>query len=209
MTTTTPLSASSSRMPDLPLTCLSTAEYTTTTAAFEGKNVVIDLWTTKCVRCPAALDDLDALSRRPEYAANVQFVSICLDSCDGARNIIERDDEVRWSNIRHYHMEVEHKEAAKQVLGFAQVPFYVVLNDRGEIVMKGSKKRVNFDEVPGVVRPAAPVSRSPEPEVTEDLVGSNISTPVKNVDLLRSGGSSSPTSVQQMEQPVFTLDEDF
>eukprot|EP00566_Odontella_aurita_P028010 CAMPEP_0113535232 /NCGR_PEP_ID=MMETSP0015_2-20120614/5590_1 /TAXON_ID=2838 /ORGANISM="Odontella" /LENGTH=199 /DNA_ID=CAMNT_0000434461 /DNA_START=127 /DNA_END=726 /DNA_ORIENTATION=- /assembly_acc=CAM_ASM_000160 len=199
MTSSPPPPSASLRMPELPLTCLRTAEYTSTTDAFEGKNVVVDFWTTKCVRCPAALDDLDELSRRPEYA-EVQFVSICLDSCDGARNVIERDDVPRWGNVRHYHMEAEYKEEAKEILGFAQVPFYAVMNDRGDVVMRGSKKRVNFDDVPGMIRP--PTATSPQ-----RFEERNFSTPVKKVNDIRDI-QPSPVCVEQFDR-VFTLDDDF
>ncbi len=104
------------------------------------------------MRCPAALDTLDKMAEQPEYS-RVKFSSIVLDECDGARNIIERENEPRWKNINHYYMDKDFKETAKQILGFQQVPFYVVLNDRGEIVQKGSKKQIDFDTIPGVERP--------------------------------------------------------
>jgi hypothetical protein len=92
------------------------------------------------------------MAEKPEYSS-VKFTSIVLDECDGARNIIERESEPRWKNINHYYMDKEFKETAKAALGFNQVPFYVVLNERGEIVQKGSKKQIDFDTIPGVVRP--------------------------------------------------------
>ena len=73
------------------------------------------------------------MADKPEYAS-VKFTSIVLDECDGARNIIELENEPRWKNINHYYMDSEFKEIAKEALGFNQVPFYVVLNDKGEIV---------------------------------------------------------------------------
>ena len=91
------------------------------------------------------------MAQQPEYA-NVQFTSIVLDECDGARNIIETpDDEPRWKHINHYYMDRDYKEEAKDALGFSQVPFYVVLNERGEIIQKGNKKQIDFKKVPGVV----------------------------------------------------------
>ena len=82
--------------------------------------------------------------------ANVQFVSICCDQLDGARDIIEKDDDLRWQNVAHYFMEKSDKEEAKKMLGFKSVPFYVVLNESGEITQLGNDKVVNFDDVPGV-----------------------------------------------------------
>ena len=111
-----------------------------------------DFWTTKCERCPEALDNLNEMACLPKYA-NVRFISIVLDECDGARNIIETpNDKRRWSNIHHYYMDTEFKEHTKSVLGMKQVPFYVILNKYGEIVQKGSKKQVNFEDIPGMIR---------------------------------------------------------
>lgn len=39
------------------------------------------------------------------------------------------------------------KEQAKAVLGFQSVPFYVVLNDQGNIVQMGNK--IDWDNLPG------------------------------------------------------------
>ena len=88
----------------------------------------------------------------PKYE-NVQFISICCDELDGAREIIEKDDDLRWQNVDHYFMSQSDKEKAKKELGFKSVPFYVVLDEAGTITQKGGPKAIDFDEVPGVVRP--------------------------------------------------------
>lgn len=107
-----------------------------------------DLWTTKCTRCPDALDKLDKMAQDPHYV-DVQFISICCDKLDGAREIIEKEDELRWQNISHYFMEPEDKENAKKTLGFKSVPFYVILNSEGGIEQMGGSKKIDFDAVPG------------------------------------------------------------
>lgn len=147
-----------------------------------------DFWTTKCTRCPDALDNLDSMAVRPEYS-NVKFTSIVLDECDGARNIIEQTYEPRWKNMDHFYMDKEYKETAKAALGFNQVPFYVVLNEKGEITQKGRKKDIDFEAIPGIVRP----EKKPEPVNDE------------NVAPLQSKNFEPP--VQQMR--VFSLDDDF
>jgi thiol-disulfide isomerase/thioredoxin len=137
-------------LPDFPLTCLSSAEFKSTSDVFKGRNTVIDFWTTKCTRCPQALDELNSLAQQSKYS-NVTFTSIVLDECDGARNIIETpNDAPRWQNIQHYYMDVKFKEEAKDKLGFRQVPFYVVMDDKGVIVQKGSKRDIDFGVIPGV-----------------------------------------------------------
>ena len=69
-----------------------------------------------------------------------------------AREIIDRDDAPRWDRLEHFFMDREHKEEAKRVLGFGRVPFYVVLNEYGDIVQMGSKKHIDFDSLPGMVQ---------------------------------------------------------
>ena len=120
--------------------------------------------------------------------SNVHFTSIVLDECGGARNIIETPDEApRWNNVHHYYMEKEYKEHAKEILGFRQVPFYVVLNEQGEIVQKGSKKQVDFETIPGIVRP---VEESPNLDREEGNKIDNVQNSI------------------QMDR-VFCMDDDF
>lgn len=99
-----------------------------------------DFWTTRCTRCPAALDQLD---ERAQKHPDVTFLSVCCDKLDGARSILEAADEPRWSNVQHYYMAPDDKEAAKTILGFSSVPFYVVVNE-GTITQLGNK--IDWDE---------------------------------------------------------------
>ena len=66
-------------------------------------------------------------------------------------------------------MDQESKETAKKVLGFSMVPFYVFLNDKGEIVQKGNTNAVNFDEIPGAAADPAPASVEREFVMDEDF----------------------------------------
>jgi thiol-disulfide isomerase/thioredoxin len=114
--------------------------------------MIADFWTTNCTRCPDALDKFDSMAKDPKYE-NVQFISICCDKLDGARDIIEQGEDSRWQNVNHYFMDRKDKEEAKKILGFKSVPFYVVLDEAGGIQQKGNQKAIDFEEVPGVVRP--------------------------------------------------------
>ena len=51
-----------------------------------NKPMIIDLWHSKCTRCPAALDKLDRLSKKYE---NVLFVSIALSQGDGNIDLVD------------------------------------------------------------------------------------------------------------------------
>jgi hypothetical protein len=103
---------------------------------------------------------------------NVSFVSICCDKCDGAREIIEKDEELKWQNMSHYFMEHQDKEEAKKFFGFKAVPFYVFVNDKGEITQHGNSSAIDFGEIPGAV--LGPVSTE-EPDLVPEVDGEKIS----------------------------------
>jgi hypothetical protein len=87
-------------------------------------------------------------------AGNVTlFVSICCDKLDGAREIIEKDDELKWPDVQHYYMDPESKEIAKSVLGFASVPYYVMVNAQGTMTQKGNK--VDWTQLPSAAAAAS------------------------------------------------------
>ncbi len=48
-------------------------------------------------------------------------------------------------------MDPTSKKEAKRLLEFHQVPFYVILNEQGEIVQKGSQKYIDFTDIPGAI----------------------------------------------------------
>mmetsp|Transcript_8066 Transcript_8066/g.11569 ORF Transcript_8066/g.11569 Transcript_8066/m.11569 type:complete len:191 (+) Transcript_8066:55-627(+) len=190
MTVHTP---SNTGLPDFPITCLKTADQRSTATAFQGQNTVIDFWTTRCTRCPDALDKLDAMKSEAKYS-NVEFVSVCCDKLDGAREIIEKDDRPRWDNVAHYFMDENTKEEAKQVLGFASVPFYVVVNEDGEIVQKGNSKQIDFEAIPGINRP--------------EIQKENIAMPSTG-KFTENSLEEQPALQQPVVEHVFCLDEDF
>ena len=175
-----------------------------------------DFWTTKCTQCPDALDKFDIMAQDPKYK-DVQFISICCDKLDGARNIIERDDDLRWQNVNHYFMDKDNKELAKKMLGFKQVPFYVVMDENGEITQSGSGRQVDFHEVPGVVRPEPDQNESmsesdadsedfDEMGVDFDLdFGNKLSLEESETSFSSTTSTSSP--VQVLDEDIFDLDD--
>jgi len=176
-----------------------------------------DFWTTKCTRCPDALDELNKMAQDPKYQ-DVQFISICCDKLDGARGIIEKDDDLRWQNVNHYFMSIEDKETAKRLLGFQQVPFYVVMDEHGAITQSGSGRQVDFDEVPGVVRPESDssVDNVSESDVDSDSFddmgldfeldfGNKLSQEEEFGESRSSSSTSSPVEV--LDASIFELDD--
>jgi hypothetical protein len=74
-----------------------------------------------------------------QYDTGFQFVAICCDSCDGAREILEQNDELRWPDIRQYYMALPDKEYLKKIFGFSRVPFYMVVSSLGTVLYHGNK----------------------------------------------------------------------
>lgn len=119
-----------------------------------------DIWTTRCTRCPQALDDLNALAAASAVdPKGARFVSVCCDRLDGAREILEREAAPRWSAVRHYFMAQSDKERAKQLLGFTQVPFYVVFDELGAMTFAGGK--LDLASLTPAISTKAPVLLSP------------------------------------------------
>ena len=166
-----------------------------------------DFWTTKCTQCPDALDKLDIMAQDPKYK-DVQFISICCDKLDGARDIIEQEDDLRWQNVKHYFMDKDDKEKAKKILGFKQVPFYVVMDEHGSITQSGSGRQVDFDEVPGVVRPESNenVSMSDSDE-SEDFGDMGIDFELDFGNKLSLESSETSFSASSTRSPTEALDE--
>ena len=54
--------------------------------AGEGKFLVLDFWTSKCVKCPAALDKLNEEAEK--YSDIASFVSVALSQGDGNKELI-------------------------------------------------------------------------------------------------------------------------
>jgi len=90
-----------------------------------------------------ALDKLNEIACDERFS-EIKFISICCDDLDGAREIIEHDDELKWQHISHYFMDFESKEEAKKLLGFSSVPFYVFVDEHGIVSQKGGPADVDF-----------------------------------------------------------------
>ena len=110
--------------------------------------MIADFWTTRCPRCPAALDALDERAAHMKMTGaatkyhSTNIYSICCgESTELARRIIQQGDlcEPQWTYISHYYMDTASKEIAKRHLGFDFVPFFVFVNPQGHIVQMGYK----------------------------------------------------------------------
>jgi hypothetical protein len=89
----------------------------TLSALRDGKPLVLDLWHTKCVRCPEALTKLDRIAGSGKHPG-VVFAACALSLCDkpdppkseeaGREAVIELVDDM-WDNLKHCYMTAEEK----------------------------------------------------------------------------------------------------
>jgi len=109
-------------------------EETTLSALRGDKAMVIDFWTTKCTRCPAALTKLNGEAGLAEND-DVVFLSCALSQGDGNYEVAaDLVCDGSFDALTHVFMDVAVKETAKAAFGFTSVPFYVVVGKvRGRV----------------------------------------------------------------------------
>ena len=86
------------------------------------------------------------MAKDPRYK-DVRFMSICCDGLNGAGLAVDCCKSFGWENIEHFSIETTPKEEAKRLLGFKRVPFYVVINKRGEVLQKGGASEIDFEMI--------------------------------------------------------------
>ena len=129
-------------LPAWTVTDLSDSSSISLTSIAIGKFLIIDFWTSKCTKCPAALDKLD--NEAVKYASNAVFISCALSQGSGNKEIVVDLIEGCWENMRHMFMDMEEKESAKALFGFTQVPFCVVVSPSGTVVAAGEPKTLDL-----------------------------------------------------------------
>tara|TARA_B110001452_G_C15193500_1_gene414327 strand:+ start:28 stop:615 length:588 start_codon:yes stop_codon:yes gene_type:complete len=133
----------------------SDAEATTIGALAAGKPLVLDLWHTKCVKCPDALTKLDMVAGNGKHA-DVTFAACALSLCDkpdgpadeatSQESVTELIDDM-WDNLKHCYMTAEQKAAAKAEFGFSAVPFCIVFGVDGAVLYQGDPSKIDFGTI--------------------------------------------------------------
>jgi hypothetical protein len=111
--------------------------------------MVIDLWHSKCVKCPAALDKLNDFAGSSSTSTSsssddVLYVSCALSQGPGNIDLACEMVADTWENLTHVFMEVEVKEEAKALFGFNAVPFVIVVDKDGNVIGHGDPKTVDY-----------------------------------------------------------------
>lgn len=88
---------------------------------------VIDLWHTKCTKCPAALEKLNDLAGSTEKTDSL-YISIALSLGDGNFEVASDVTEGLWENLTNLFLDESDKDQVKSFLGYQAVPYYIVLD---------------------------------------------------------------------------------
>ena len=81
------------QLQDLPVRRIDTEEDEEETTSIlslaAGRKIVMDCWTTRCERCPAALAKINDFAGEYEKPDDVLFLSICLDDEGFGKELVE------------------------------------------------------------------------------------------------------------------------
>mmetsp|Transcript_18239 Transcript_18239/g.26667 ORF Transcript_18239/g.26667 Transcript_18239/m.26667 type:complete len:159 (-) Transcript_18239:205-681(-) len=125
---------------DFSVTLLGDDSTSTIHKVANSRVMVIDFWTTKCTRCPAALDKLNDMA---EEKPDVVFVSCCLNDKEVAADMVDGN----WENMTHIFVEPEIKEQLKSKFAFSQVPYCVVISQNNEVLASGSPRDMDINQI--------------------------------------------------------------
>lgn len=159
-----------------------------------GRVVVLDLWSNACVRCPEALDKLNALAERMKEDVEkglVIFASVNIDDKAKARGLIA---ERKWTSLSHLFVDAATKEMLKARFGLTSVPFVMVFDQEGTLSQMGNPKKIDFDALPAMWKAKRQVGNEAKKEGGIDRQ--------KKEDVAK---EEMPVKALQ----AFTLDEDF
>uniref|UniRef100_A0A7S1U7Z3 Thioredoxin domain-containing protein n=1 Tax=Phaeomonas parva TaxID=124430 RepID=A0A7S1U7Z3_9STRA len=114
----------------------------TTVHALRGDGaIVLDLWSTTCTRCPAALEKLHDFAKAQPADVGVIFASL---NCDDADLAEELTDESEWTSMTHLFMETSQKDIAKAELGLKAFPFVIAVDKNGDVAYAGPAKGADY-----------------------------------------------------------------
>ena len=198
-------------LPDIPVAVLDGSDSVRSLREFcSGKAGVIDLWHTKCIKCPAALERFN-IEAANFSNTNALFIACALSLGEGNKEDVADIGPDSWNNLHHVFVEIAHKDTVKAAFGYSAVPYYVLFDRTGFIVKCGDSK--SFDYVSELTKLLA----------TDESAGSetnNENTPLEtNAVALSHADKSSAVAAKSIGSDeavrvepsihVFALDEDF
>jgi len=124
---------------DYSLVCLLSGEKTSLGAVAKGKKTVIGFWTTVCPRCPRSLDVIEGFAAAQAYRP-VEFMTVCCDDEVYGRHMVLQSFSVsnpEHRRVSHFFAPAPVKVSLKSLFGFESVPYYVMLDEGGQVIYSG------------------------------------------------------------------------
>lgn len=175
----------------------------------KGRIGVIDLWHTKCVKCPSALEKFNKESQKFTSDDNVMFIAGALSLGEGNLDEVSELGPESWENLTHLFIETENKDEAKATFGYSSVPYYIVFDKNGRIIKYGDSKTVDYmKEIKLALfesNQAEEESSHTKDENDVSFINNNIPIPVDDITT-KTSLLNIPSSTNEN---VFKIDEDF
>lgn len=192
-------------LPDVPVALLDGSDSVISLRDFcSGRIGVIDLWHTKCTKCPAGLEKFNTQATKFS-STEVMFIACALSLGEGNKEDVADIGPDSWGNLHHIFVETENKDTLKAAFGYSTVPFYVMFDKTGAIIKSGDSKAFDYSsELTKLLESVDSNNENTPQEI-------NASTTVQQISVaaIKSIGQSDDAVHVGSAEHVFALDEDF
>lgn len=192
-------------LPDVPVALLDGSDSVISLRDFcSGRIGVIDLWHTKCTKCPAGLEKFNTQATKFS-STEVMFIACALSLGEGNKEDVADMGPDSWGNLHHIFVETENKDTLKAAFGYSTVPFYVMFDKTGAIIKSGDSKAFDYSsELTKLLESVDSNNENTPQEI-------NASTTVQQISVaaIKSIGQSDDAVHVGSAEHVFALDEDF
>ena len=193
-------------LPDVPVALLDGSDSVISLRDFcSGRIGVIDLWHTKCTKCPAGLEKFNTQATKFS-STEVMFIACALSLGEGNKEDVADIGPDSWGNLHHIFVETENKDTLKAAFGYSAVPFYVMFDKTGAIIKSGDSKA--FDYSSELTKLLESVDSNNE-NTPQEINASTTVQQATSVAAIKSIGPSNDAVHVGSAEHVFALDEDF
>jgi thiol-disulfide isomerase/thioredoxin len=103
----------------------------------KGKVIYIDCWATWCAPCREEIQRSKPFHKRFEEK-DVAFIFLCLDSPKKQWKNVIKSENIEGD---HYFLDINQSQLIRKMYEISGVPFYILLNKNGKLVLKGNAFR--------------------------------------------------------------------
>lgn len=121
---------------------------------------VVEFWTTRCVRCPRSMSDLDRIASTWKHKGyGARFISVCcmppntIDAKAEYQLGAECIENGEYDNITHVFADMETKQRLKQIFSFTSVPHLAIIDANGVVQVSAPAKKVDLSQLQVELKP--------------------------------------------------------